>query len=65
MASDLGRWVEKKTREVGLVRGLWSLVRGLAGEEVRPAWFVDRPVGLVVFEKERKVRGSADWVGSF
>ena len=52
MASGLGRWVEKKTREVGLVRGLWSLVRGSAGEEVRPTWFVDRPVGLVVFEKE-------------
>ena len=52
MASDLGRWVEKKTWEVGSVRGLWSLVRGSAGEEVRSAWFVDWPVGLVVFEKE-------------
>ena len=42
----------EKTREVGSVRGLWSLVRGSAGEEVRSAWFVDRLVGLVVYEKE-------------
>ena len=50
MASNLGRWIEKRTREVGSIRGLWSLVRGSAGEEVWPAWFVDRPVGLVVFD---------------
>ena len=34
MASDLDRWVKKKTRAVGSVRGLWSLVRGSADEEV-------------------------------